>query len=143
MGVRNRFGGGETRYAATRGLTPRYRRSLPETGCVSQGLPHGKLTPSFRRSLPETGCLSQGLPHGKRYAWPCPPKAVKHPQTGRRTQRRDAEIAERSAEKTTDELNESGRRHTSMGALRGRRARGGSRFGIGASVIRSGGLRWG
>src|ERR1017187_4621407 len=30
------------------------------------------LTPSFRRSLPETGCLSQGLPHGKRYAWPCP-----------------------------------------------------------------------
>src|ERR1035438_3937652 len=28
------------------------------------------LTPSFRRSLPETGCLSQGLPHGKRRtAW--------------------------------------------------------------------------
>src|ERR1035441_1612799 len=31
-------------------------------------------TPSFRRSLPETGCLSQGLPYGKRFAWPCPMK---------------------------------------------------------------------
>jgi hypothetical protein len=38
------------------------------------------LTPSFRRSLPETGCLSQGLPYGKRFAWPCPPKTVKHPE---------------------------------------------------------------
>src|ERR1019366_8569180 len=47
-GVLNRFGGGGSRYAANPGLTP-----------------------SFRRSLPETGCLSQGLPHGKRYAWPC------------------------------------------------------------------------
>src|ERR1035438_2424605 len=37
------------------------------------------LTPSFRRSLPETGCLSQGLPHGKRFARTCPPKTVKHP----------------------------------------------------------------
>ena len=36
-------------------------------------------TASFRRSLPETGCLSQGLPYGKRFAWPCPPKTVKHP----------------------------------------------------------------
>src|ERR1035438_8018653 len=32
------------------------------------------LTPSFRRSLPETGCLSQGLSHGKRYVWQCPPQ---------------------------------------------------------------------
>ena len=54
--VLNRFGGGGTRYAANPGLTP-----------------------SFRRSLPETGCLSQRLPHGKRYPWPCPPKTVKHP----------------------------------------------------------------
>src|ERR1035438_3724905 len=38
------------------------------------------LTPSFRRSLPETGCLSQGLPHGKRYAWPCPPKPLSAPE---------------------------------------------------------------
>src|ERR1039457_35212 len=38
------------------------------------------LTPSFRRSLPETGCLSQGLPHEERFAWPCPPKTVKHRQ---------------------------------------------------------------
>src|SRR5665811_413585 len=53
----NRFGGGGPRHAANPGLTP-----------------------SFRRSLPETGCLSQGLPHGKRYAWPCPPKTVKHPR---------------------------------------------------------------
>src|ERR1017187_7972743 len=30
--------------------------------------PNPGLTPSFRRSLPETGCLSQGLPHGKRLA---------------------------------------------------------------------------
>ena len=35
-----------------------------------------RLTPSFRRSLPETGCLSRGLPHGKLYAWPCPPKPL-------------------------------------------------------------------
>src|ERR1019366_4887496 len=55
-GVLNGFGGGVPRYAASPGLTP-----------------------SFRRSLPETGCLSQGLPYGKRFAWPCPPKAVKHP----------------------------------------------------------------
>ena len=27
-----------------------------------------RLTPGFRRSLPETGCLSQGLPHGTRCA---------------------------------------------------------------------------
>src|ERR1019366_1113448 len=47
--VLNRFGGGGPRYAANPGLTP-----------------------SFRRRLPETGCLSQGFPHGKRYAWPCP-----------------------------------------------------------------------
>ena len=37
------------------------------------------LTPSFRRSLPETGCLSQGLPYGKCLAQPCPPKTAKHP----------------------------------------------------------------
>src|ERR1022692_2633942 len=29
-----------------------------------------RLTPSFRRSLPETGCLSRGLPHGTRRAFP-------------------------------------------------------------------------
>ena len=52
-GVPNRFGGGGPQYAANPGLTP-----------------------SFRRSLPETGCLSQGLPHGKRDAWPCPPKPL-------------------------------------------------------------------
>src|ERR1035441_6541922 len=46
--------GGDPRYAANPGLTP-----------------------SFRRTLPETGCLSQGLPHGKRFTWPCPPKTVK------------------------------------------------------------------
>src|ERR1035438_4226382 len=52
--VLNGFGGGGPRYAANPGLTP-----------------------SFRCSLPETGCLSQGLPYGKRFAWPCPPKTVK------------------------------------------------------------------
>src|ERR1035438_2752412 len=55
--VLNGFGGGGPRYAANPGLTP-----------------------SFRCSLPETGCLSQGLPYGKRFAWPCPPKTVKHPR---------------------------------------------------------------
>src|ERR1035441_3635386 len=35
-----------------------------------------RLTPSSRRSLPETGCLSQGLPYGKRFAWPCPPEPL-------------------------------------------------------------------
>src|ERR1019366_10131900 len=30
------------KYAANPGLTPSFRRSLPETGCLSQGLPHGK-----------------------------------------------------------------------------------------------------
>src|ERR1035438_1022404 len=34
------------------------------------------LTPSFRRSLPETGCLSQGLPHGTRRAAIVPNTAV-------------------------------------------------------------------
>src|ERR1019366_1772494 len=51
--VLNGFAGGGPRYAANPGLTP-----------------------SFRRSLPETGCLSQGLPYGKRFAWPCPPKPL-------------------------------------------------------------------
>src|ERR1019366_501977 len=55
-GVLNRFGGGVPKYAANPGLTA-----------------------NFRRSLPEIGCLSQGLPHGKRCAWPCPPRTVKHP----------------------------------------------------------------
>src|ERR1019366_6891088 len=59
VGGLNRFGGGGSRYAANPGLTPR-----------------------FRRSLPETGCLSQGLPHGKRYAWPCPPKPLSTPASG-------------------------------------------------------------
>src|ERR1017187_7135058 len=35
--------------------------------------------------------LSQGLPRGKRYAWPCPPKTVKHPASI---------LAERSARQT-------------------------------------------
>jgi hypothetical protein len=33
----------------------------------------------FRRSLPEIGCLSQGLPRGIRYRFVLPPKTVKHP----------------------------------------------------------------
>ena len=33
-------------YAANPGLTPSFRRSLPETGCLSQGLPHGKRHPN-------------------------------------------------------------------------------------------------
>src|ERR1017187_5354592 len=49
------------------------------------------LTPSFRRTLPETGCLSQGVPHGIRCAWPCPPEPLStqriprlpHPRTVR------------------------------------------------------------
>ena len=40
--VLSRFGGGGQRYAANPGLTPSFRRSLPETGCLSQGLPRGK-----------------------------------------------------------------------------------------------------
>src|ERR1019366_9716682 len=44
----------------------------------ASGFANPGLTPSFRRTLPETGCLSQGLPHGKRYAWPCSPKTVRH-----------------------------------------------------------------
>src|ERR1035438_10067183 len=52
----NGFGGGGSRYAANPGLTL-----------------------CFRHGLPETGCLSQGLPYGKRFAWRCPPKTVKHP----------------------------------------------------------------
>jgi trans-aconitate methyltransferase len=40
--VLNRFGGGGPRHAANPGLTPSFRRSLPETGCLSQGLPHAK-----------------------------------------------------------------------------------------------------
>jgi glycerol kinase len=41
----NRFGRGGQRYAATPGQTPSFRRSLPETGCLSQGLPCGNATP--------------------------------------------------------------------------------------------------
>src|ERR1035441_7529303 len=39
--VLNRFGGGAPKCAANPGLTPSFRRSLPETGCLSQGLPAG------------------------------------------------------------------------------------------------------
>src|ERR1022692_4535405 len=52
--VLNRFGGGVPRYAANPGLTP-----------------------SFRRRLPETGCLSQGLLTGHAAPWPCPPKRLR------------------------------------------------------------------
>src|ERR1035441_6915230 len=34
-------------------------------GCRIIAAANPGLTPSFRRGLPETGCLSQGLPHGK------------------------------------------------------------------------------
>jgi hypothetical protein len=34
---------------------------------------------SFRRSLPETRCLSQGLPQGTRRALVMSPNAVTHP----------------------------------------------------------------
>src|ERR1035438_799125 len=34
------------------------------------------LTPSFRRTLPETGCLSQGLPHGTCCPFVVPPKPL-------------------------------------------------------------------
>src|ERR1019366_3263326 len=43
--VFNRFGGGGPRYGANPGLTPGFRRSLPETGCLSQGLPRGICCP--------------------------------------------------------------------------------------------------
>jgi hypothetical protein len=33
----------------------------------------------FRRSLPEIGCLFQGLPHAHTLRLPLPPKTVKHP----------------------------------------------------------------
>ena len=36
----------------------------------------------FRRSLPEIGCLSQGLPRGIPYRFVLPPKTVKHPLEG-------------------------------------------------------------
>src|ERR1019366_3712663 len=39
--VLNRFGGGGPKYAANPGLTPNFRSSLTEIGCLSQGLPHG------------------------------------------------------------------------------------------------------
>src|ERR1017187_1819084 len=52
------------------------RGCLTVLGAVGRYAANPGLTPSFRRSLPETGCLSQGLPHGKRYAWPCPPKTL-------------------------------------------------------------------
>src|ERR1017187_7960293 len=60
---------GSTQSWVLNGGGPRYTANPANPG----------LTPSFRRSLPETGCLSQGLPHGKRYAWPCLPKTVRHP----------------------------------------------------------------
>src|ERR1019366_4914097 len=67
------LGGGPPRYAANPGLTPSFRRTLPETGCLSQGLPRGKCcaqllspkrlkhpcgetlgqSPLFRQSAPE------------------------------------------------------------------------------------------
>src|ERR1039457_6546746 len=43
--VLNLFGGAGQKYAANPGLTPSFRRSLPETGCLSQGLPHGICCP--------------------------------------------------------------------------------------------------
>src|ERR1019366_1375963 len=39
------FGEGGPRYAANPGLTPSFRRSLPETGCLSQGFPCGIFCP--------------------------------------------------------------------------------------------------
>src|ERR1019366_490651 len=35
------LGGGAPKCAANQGLTPSFRRGLPETGCLSQGLPAG------------------------------------------------------------------------------------------------------
>src|ERR1017187_1428752 len=55
-------------------------RCLTVLGAVGRYAANPGLTPSFRRSLPETGCLSQGLPHGKRYACPPPPKRLCAPR---------------------------------------------------------------
>jgi hypothetical protein len=44
-GVLNRFGGAGQKCAANPGLTPSFRRSLPETGCLSQGLSRGLCCP--------------------------------------------------------------------------------------------------
>ena len=66
---------GCTRFAHA-GLTPPYPAPFS-----SSRMRHSlitRLTPRFRRILPETGCLSQGLPHRKRYACPCPPQTVTH-----------------------------------------------------------------
>ena len=41
----NRFGGAGQKCAANPGLTPSFRRSLPETGCLSQGLPREMYCP--------------------------------------------------------------------------------------------------
>src|ERR1039457_3306942 len=69
--VLNRFGGGGPRYAANPGLTPRFRRSLPETGCLSQGLPHGNATPDRvppkPLSIPVAGLLNRFGGGGQRY----------------------------------------------------------------------------
>jgi hypothetical protein len=43
--VLNRFGGAGQKCAANPGLTPSFRRSLPETGCLSQSLPRGICCP--------------------------------------------------------------------------------------------------
>ena len=65
-GVLNRFGGAGQKCAANPGLTPSFRRSLPETGCLSQGLPRGIccpfVVPPKRLSTRALGRLDAGSP---------------------------------------------------------------------------------
>ena len=83
--------------SANPGLAPSFRRSLPETGCLSQGLPNGHLAkqcrPLFsppRHEVPPhnaTGTefpaqfagLSHGLPYGTSSSPVCPPQTATHP----------------------------------------------------------------
>src|SRR6202142_3498862 len=55
------LGGGAPKCAANPGLTPSSRRTLPETGCLSQGLPTGTccpfVVPTKRLSTPRTVAL--------------------------------------------------------------------------------------
>src|ERR1700690_1827225 len=62
------LGGGAPKCAANPGLTPSSRRTLPETGCLSQGLPTGTccpfVVPPKRLSTPLSGRGPCAFGHG-------------------------------------------------------------------------------
>ena len=85
-GVLNRFGGAGQKCAANSGLTPSFRRSLPETGCLlgwafgpRNFMKNHRKPGGFPDGWGGFSTLSQGLPRGICSPFVVPPKRLSLP----------------------------------------------------------------